>query len=268
MRLVTWNINSLKARLPRVEEWIAENEPDVLCIQETKMTDAAFPAMTFEALGYETVHAGQGQWNGVAILSRVGIDDVVRGFADGDEEDPEARLLRATCGGVRLANVYVPNGRALDNDHYTYKLGWLERLRLVLDAQEDPSSKLAILGDFNIAPGDDDVWDPAAFVDCTHTSAPERDALRRLEDWGLTDVFLRPLRGGRCAVLLVGLPRRQLPQGNGHADRSGAGHDVAGRARLRRGGRSQRPQGQGAVRPRPGHRGDRPRRLNASRWRP
>lgn len=187
---MTWNINSLKARLPRVEEWIAENQPDVLCIQETKMADTAFPVMAFEALGYETAHAGQGQWNGVAILSKVGIDDVVRGFADGDEEDPEARLLRATCGGVRLANVYVPNGRALDNDHYTYKLGWLERLRLVLDNQEDPASKFAILGDFNIAPSDDDVWDPAVFVDATHTSAPERAALARLQEWGLNDVFL------------------------------------------------------------------------------
>ncbi len=191
MRIVTWNINSLKARFPRVEEWIAENEPDVLCIQETKMTDDAFPALAFQAMGYDTVHAGQGQWNGVAILSRVGIDDVVRGFADGGEEDPEARLVRATCGGVRFTNVYVPNGRALDNDHYTYKLGWLERLRGVLDTQEDPASPFVILGDFNIAPGDDDVWDPAVFVDATHTSPPERAALARLEEWGLDDVFLR-----------------------------------------------------------------------------
>lgn len=196
MRLVTWNINSLKARLPRVEEWIAEHQPDVLCVQETKMTDEAFPAMAFEAMGYETVHAGQGQWNGVAIISKVGIDDAVRGFADGDEEDPEARLVRATCGGVRLANVYVPNGRSLDNDHYTYKLGWLDRLRRVLDAQEDPADPFAILGDFNIAPGDDDVWDPSAFVDATHTSPPEREALARLEAWGLDDVFLRHWQDG------------------------------------------------------------------------
>jgi len=189
VRIATWNVNSLKARLPRVEEWVAQTQPDVLCMQETKLADNAFPALAFEALGYESVHLGEGRWNGVAIISRVGITDVVRGFDDDAEPDPEARLLWATCGGVRVATVYVPNGRSLDDDHYQYKLRWLERLRGVLDQQYQPSSLLAVLGDFNIAPDDRDVYDPAAFVGETHTSQPERDALARLEEWGLVDVF-------------------------------------------------------------------------------
>jgi exodeoxyribonuclease-3 len=191
VRIATWNVNSLKARLTRVEEWVAQTQPDVLCMQETKLADDAFPALAFEALGYESAHHGQGRWNGVAIISRVGLDDVVAGFADDDEPDPEARLIWATCGGVRVASVYVPNGRSLEDDHYRYKLAWLERLRRVLDSSADVADDLAICGDFNIAPDDRDVWDPAEFVDATHVSQPERDALRRLEDWGLVDVFRR-----------------------------------------------------------------------------
>ena len=129
LRLVTWNVNSLKARLPRVTEWVAEMSPDVLCLQETKMKQEVFPHEVFADLGYESAHYGQGQWNGVAILSRVGLDDVVSGWDDDGEDDPEARLLWATCGGIRVASAYVPNGRSLDNDHYTYKLRWLARLR-------------------------------------------------------------------------------------------------------------------------------------------
>lgn len=189
MRIATWNVNSLKARLPRVEEWIEQVQPDVLCLQETKMNDAAFPAMVFGTMGYESAHYGQGQWNGVAILSKVGIEDVVNGFADGDDEDPDARLLWATCGGVRVASVYVPNGRALDNDHYTYKLGWLARLRAKLVDTADPDGLLAVCGDWNIAPDDRDVYDPAEFVGSTHVSQPERDALVAIEGWGLVDVF-------------------------------------------------------------------------------
>jgi exodeoxyribonuclease-3 len=189
VRIATWNVNSLKARLERVEEWLAQVQPDVLCMQETKLADEAFPALAFQALGYESAHHGQGRWNGVAIVSRVGLDDVVAGSSDADEPDGDARLLWATCGGVRVASVYVPNGRSLDDDHYQYKLRWLERLRGVLDEQYEPSSLLAILGDFNIAPEDRDVYDPAAFVGETHTSQPERDALARLEEWGLVDVF-------------------------------------------------------------------------------
>jgi exodeoxyribonuclease-3 len=189
VRLATWNINSLKVRLERVEEWLRECQPDVVCLQETKLADTAFPAMAFSTLGYESAHHGEGRWNGVAILSRIGLDDVVMGFADEDEPDPEARLITATCGGARVMSVYVPNGRALDQDHYQYKLRWLDRLAAHLDLTADPAGLTAVCGDFNIAPADIDVWDPSAFVDATHVSEPERQALARLLDWGLTDVF-------------------------------------------------------------------------------
>src|SRR5919109_5369989 len=189
MRIATWNVNSLKARMPRVEEWIEYAEPDVLCLQETKLSDATFPTMAFSALGYESVHHGSGQWNGVAVLSKVGIDDVVEGFCEGVEADQDTRLVTATCGGVRVTSVYVPNGRALDHPHYEYKLSWWARLRDHLDATADPDGLVAVCGDFNVAPEDRDVWDPRRFRGCTHVSAPERDAVKRLEDWGLQDAF-------------------------------------------------------------------------------
>lgn len=189
MRIVTWNVNSLKARLPRVEEWLADVQPDVLCMQETKLADDAFPALTFAALGYESAHHGQGQWNGVAILSRVGLTDVVANFADGEPADAEARLITATCGGVRVTSVYVPNGRSLDHDHYQYKLRWLARLRAHMAAQGSPDDPLVVTGDFNIAPTDLDVYDPRKFVDATHVSPAERAELAALCDWGFTDLF-------------------------------------------------------------------------------
>ncbi|MDE3205168.1 MAG: exodeoxyribonuclease III [Acidobacteriota bacterium] len=191
MRIATWNVNSLKVRMPRVEEWISYARPDVLCLQETKLSDAAFPHMAFSALGYESVHHGSGQWNGVAILSRVGIDDPVAGFASHLEADPDTRIITATCGGVTVSSVYVPNGRSLDSDHYAYKLAWLERLRDHVDALGRPDGEVAVCGDFNIAPSDADVWDPAAFSGSTHVSQPEREALARLEEWGLVDAFRR-----------------------------------------------------------------------------
>jgi exodeoxyribonuclease-3 len=189
MLIATWNVNSLKARLPRVEEWVATVQPDVLCLQETKLADAQFPALTFSALGYESVHHGQGQWNGVAILSRVGLEDPLAGFDDGGSPDPDARLLWATCGGVRIASVYVPNGREVGHDHFHYKLAWLGRLRAHLDAHHDPSEALAVCGDWNIAPDDRDVWSPAAFEGSTHVTPAEREALEQVKAWGLVDVF-------------------------------------------------------------------------------
>src|SRR5688572_32469586 len=145
-RIATWNVNSLKARLPRVEEWLALASPDVLCMQETKLSDDAFPAMTFAGLGYDAVHHGEGRWNGVAILSRVGIEDVVDGFADGGAHDGEARLLTATCGGVRVATMYVPNGREVGHEQYVRKLEWLQRVRAHLDAVADPTAPVAVCG--------------------------------------------------------------------------------------------------------------------------
>jgi exodeoxyribonuclease-3 len=189
VRLVTWNVNSLKARLERVEEWLTTVQPDVVCMQETKLADAAFPALAFQALGYDSAHYGEGRWNGVAILSKVGLDDIVAGFGDGAAEDPEARLLSATCGGVRVSTVYVPNGRGLEHDHYRYKLSWLDRLRARIADTVGPDDDFVVCGDFNIAPDDRDVYDPAAFVGETHVSEPEREALTRLVDLGLVDVF-------------------------------------------------------------------------------
>lgn len=197
MRLATWNINSLKVRLGRLEEWLSDVQPDVVCLQETKLADKAFPAMAFSTLGYESAHVGQGQWNGVAILSRVGLDDVSDRFADGADPDDQARLVSATCGGVRVTSVYVPNGRALDDPHYTYKLSWLGRLTEHLAAGCDPSTPMAICGDFNIAPDDRDVYDPVKFAGSTHVSAPERELLGRLLEWGLVDVFRDRYPDGR-----------------------------------------------------------------------
>ena len=190
MRLATWNVNSLKARLPRVEEWQAYAKPDGMCMLETKLADETFPVMPFQDLGYEVCFHGEGRWNGVAIASRVGIDDVVAGFTPESEEGPvEARLISATCGGVRVASLYVPNGRAVGSEHYERKLEWLARVRKWVEEHHRPSDALALCGDFNIAPEDRDVYDPEKFVGATHVSGPEREALARLLEWGLVDSF-------------------------------------------------------------------------------
>ena len=189
MRIATWNVNSLRARLPKVEEWLAYARPDVLCMQETKVSDDQFPSMAFGALGYDAVHQGQGQWNGVAILSRVGIDEVIDGFADGGEIDGEARVLTATCGGVRVATMYVPNGREVGHEQFFRKLEWLGRVRGHLDAVTSADRDMVLCGDFNIAPDDRDVWDPEKCHGGTHVSPEERDALREIEAWGLADTL-------------------------------------------------------------------------------
>jgi len=147
--------------------------------------------MTFAGLGYDAVHHGEGRWNGVAILSRVGITDVVDGFADGGAPDGEARLLTATCGGVRVVTVYVPNGREVGHEQYHHKLQWLARLRTHLDAVADPSSDVLVCGDFNVAPDDRDVWDATACNGGTHVSPPEREALAHVAAFGLVDVLRR-----------------------------------------------------------------------------
>jgi exodeoxyribonuclease-3 len=198
VRIATWNVNSLKARLPRVEEWLEYARPDVLCLQETKLSDKAFPAMTFSALGYDSVHHGQGQWNGVAILSRVGIEDTTSGFgALADPYEGDARLVAATCGGVRVVSVYVPNGREVDTEFYERKLVWLEQLRVWLDTTASPDQPLAVLGDFNVAPEDRDVWSIKAFAGSTHVTEPERQAVQRLCDWGMVDAFRTRYDDGR-----------------------------------------------------------------------
>lgn len=184
MKLATWNVNSLNARWARVEPWLVEHGPDVVLLQETKQTDEKFPFAPLAALGYESAHYGQGRWNGVAILSRVGLEDVVRGFGD---DDPESRLIGATCAGLRVYSCYVPNGRALDDPHYAYKLEWLAALTRLLE-QRDPDRPVVVGGDFNVAPTDFDCYDPSLFVGATHTSEPERAALRAIEATGLIDL--------------------------------------------------------------------------------
>ena len=188
-------------------------------MQETKLADAAFPAMAFQALGYESAHHGEGRWNGVAILVRVGIDDVVAGFADGAEPDAEARLLWATCGGVRVASVYVPNGRRVDDDHYQYKLAWLApaagQPRRARATPTRPSRSAAT----STSPPTTATCGTRPSSSAPPTSAqPEREALAALEDWGLVDVF-RLRHPEPRPVLVVGLPGRQLPQAPGHAHR-------------------------------------------------
>lgn len=191
MRIATWNVNSLSARLPRVEEWLSYAQPDILCLQETKQADAAFPHGAFATLGYETAHHGNGRWNGVAIISRVGLSGVTSGTGSDDDDDQGTRLIAADCGGVRVLSVYVPNGRSLDSEHYPAKLAWLARLRALLEETSSPDQPVAVCGDFNVAPEDRDVWDPTQFVGMTHVSQPERDALSDLESWGLVDTFRR-----------------------------------------------------------------------------
>lgn len=198
MRIATWNVNSVGARLPRLLEWLNDTAPDAVCLQETKTTSEAFPHDEVGELGYEVAVHGDGRWNGVAVLSKVGLDDVVRGLAgEPGYPDPEPRAVAATCAGVRLWSVYVPNGREPGHDHYAYKLAWLAALRDTVAADLATHPRLAVLGDFNVAPTDDDVWDPAAFADLTHVTPPERAALEALRAAGLVDVVPRPLKYDR-----------------------------------------------------------------------
>ncbi len=189
MRIATWNVNSVRQRMPRLLPWLDERRPDIVCLQETKLADGAFAELLGEELegrGYVFAAHGQAQWNGVAILSRVGLDDAVTGL-DGAPgwEGPEARAVAATCGGVRVHCLYVPNGREPDSDHYRYKLEWLAALRDVVAA--GPADAM-VLGDINIAPTDADVFDPGAFIGQTHVTPPERAALGALLSLGLHDV--------------------------------------------------------------------------------
>ncbi|MGZ4623825.1 MAG: exodeoxyribonuclease III [Blastococcus sp.] len=201
MRLATWNVNSIRSRADRVEAFLQRHDVDVLALQETKCRDDQFPEMMFDALGYEVAHVGHSQWNGVAILSRVGLKDVEIGFPGqpswGETPAAEARALGATCGGVRVWSLYVPNGRTLADPHYQYKLEWLEALRTAAAGwlTEDPAAPVALVGDWNIAPQDDDVWDMSVFTHSTHVSEPERAAFRGIVDAGYADV-VRPLAPG------------------------------------------------------------------------
>ena len=199
MRIATWNVNSLKARQERVEEWVGYARPDVLCLQETKLANDAFPALAFSGLGYESVAHGEGRWNGVAVLSRMGLSNIAVGFPGipsfpDAEQPPEARAIAATCSGVRVMSVYVPNGRSPEDPHFAYKLRWLTALRSAIEPEAAAERPFVLAGDFNVAPTDADVWDPAAFVGSTHVTPAERGAVRALLDAGLHDVPARALK--------------------------------------------------------------------------
>ena len=211
MRLATWNVNSVKARLPRLLQWLDEAKPDVVCLQEIKTTTALFPGDEVAELGYQTAAHGEGRWNGVALLSRVGLEHVSLGFPgepsyEGEEagltlidepglRKPEARAVGADCGGIRIWSLYAPNGRTPGSAHYAYKLRWFAALRTVLEAELSQEAQLVACGDFNVAPADDDVWDPAVFTGSTHVTPPERQALADLRALGLTDVVPKPMKG-------------------------------------------------------------------------
>ena len=207
MRIATWNVNSLKARLDKVLGWLELRQPDILLMQETKLSDDAAPVLPFRMAGYELAHHGEGRWNGVAIASRLGVADVVTNFGDGpvrpglaadDEPLREARMLSAVCGGIRIATLYAPNGRVVGSESYAAKLAWFERLRRWLAEVEDPASAMVVGGDLNVAPTDDDVWDPLAAHGGTHVSEPEREAFMELLEWGLFDAYrLHHEEGGR-----------------------------------------------------------------------
>jgi exodeoxyribonuclease III len=187
MKLATWNVNSLNVRLPHVEQWCTLAQPDVLGIQETKMEDAKFPRAAIEALGYEVAFSGQKTYNGVAILAKQPIRDVVTDVPGLD--DPQRRILVATVGEIRVANLYVVNGQAVGSEKYAYKLDWLDKVTRFLEGELRNDPRLVVMGDFNIAPDDRDVHDPVAWHEQILCSTPERDALKRLLDLGLSDSF-------------------------------------------------------------------------------
>jgi exodeoxyribonuclease III len=189
VRIATWNVNSVKQRVPRLLPWLDERQPDVVCLQETKLADDAFSELLGKELadrGYEVAVHGEATWNGVAILSRAGLEDIVAGVAGAPGfPNPESRAVSATCGGIRIVSVYVPNGRVPDSDHYRYKLAWLAALREMVAAGPEAT---IVCGDMNIAPTDDDVFDPDAYIGQTHVTEPERAALAKLQSLGLHDV--------------------------------------------------------------------------------
>lgn len=198
LTLATWNVNSIRARVDRVIDWIGRSDVDVLAMQETKCKDSQFPYERFAEIGYEVAHFGLSQWNGVAIASRVGLEDVQTGFPGmpGFAKDPEAeqageaRAISAVTGGVRVWSLYVPNGRELTDRHYTYKLEWLAALRTHAEKQvaDDAGAQIALVGDWNVAPLDEDVWDMEFFEGKTHVSQPERDAFTAFADAGYKEV--------------------------------------------------------------------------------
>jgi exodeoxyribonuclease III len=233
MRLATWNVNSIRARVDRVTDWLERADVDVLAMQETKCSDDQFPTMPFAAIGYDVVHCGFNQWNGVAIASRIGIDDVQVGF-DGQptwsdkpaadarsktgpvEAAAEARALGATCGGVRVWSLYIPNGRFVDSPHYAYKLEWLAALKDTAQKwlADDPAAQIALTGDWNIAPTDEDVWSVEFYQGSTHVTEPERAAFDAVVGAQYTDV-VRPFTPGPAVYTYWDYTQLRFPKNRG-----------------------------------------------------
>ena len=285
MRIATWNVNSLKARMEALEKWLVRAEPDVLLIQETKVADSEAPVMPLRMLGYDLIHHGEGRWNGVGILTKVGADDVLTNFGDGpvrdssagaavavseDDFDPfdEARMLSAVCGGVRVVCLYAPNGRVVDSPFYEGKLRWFDRLSRWLAETRDAAEPLLLAGDYNVTPAPEDVWSEVKAHGGTHVSPKERAALARLRDWGLVDTYraVRPEpgrfswwdyragnfhrnEGMRIDLLYATTARRGAGRVGGDRPRGTQG--AADAVRPRAGGHRPRRAGQ-AVRPRLG----------------
>jgi exodeoxyribonuclease III len=196
LRIATWNVNSIRTRIDRLTAWLTAKSPDVLCLQETKVVDEAFPAAPIEALGYRIAHYGQKTYNGVAILSKLEIDDVVRGFGDGEDEG-HSRLISATVGGVRVVSAYFPNGATLDSDKYQFKRSWIRRLESTLARRHSKDEPIALCGDFNIAPDERDVKNPDVWRGSVLFADEIREDLKRLRDFGFVDTFrLHAQEGG------------------------------------------------------------------------
>lgn len=220
VRIATWNVNSIRSRVDRVVGFLQRHDVDVLAMQETKCRDEQFPHLPFEEAGYQVAHLGINQWNGVAIASRVGIEEVTTHFdaapSFGDPQVLEPRALMATCGGVRLLSVYVPNGRAVGDPHMDYKLAWLDALRSASSSwlAADPEAQIALLGDWNVAPRDEDVWSVEYFADKTHVTPPERAAFQSVVDAGFTDV-VRPYTQGPGVYTYWDYQALRFPRGEG-----------------------------------------------------
>jgi exodeoxyribonuclease III len=188
MKIATWNVNSILARLPHVTRWLEKEKPDVLCLQETKCSDDKFPLLEIKAAGYDCVLFGQQSYNGVAILSRAGCASIQRGYAE-DDASAHSRLLAADVAGIRIVGVYVPNGQFVGSEKFQFKLKWMQRLREFFDQSYDPATPVLLCGDFNVAPEERDVHDPRLWQNRILFSLPEREALQHIKDWGFTDTF-------------------------------------------------------------------------------
>lgn len=188
MKIATWNVNSINVRMPQLAGWLRSAEPDVVCLQETKCVDEAFPYQELFDLGYYSAFYGQKSYNGVAILSKEEPKDVLKGLAD-DDEDSQKRFIAATVSGVRVVGVYIPNGQGLESDKFQFKLDWLQKLRRFFDDNHSTKEKVLLCGDFNVAPEPEDVWNPPAWEGHIHFSLPERAAINYVKQWGFTDAF-------------------------------------------------------------------------------